>query len=566
MRRILAIVLPDLPCELVRRRAPSVGSPLAVMVVPSESSLEGPVELRSNDILDAVDEVARRAGIHPRQRVTEATTLSATLAIHRVSEGAIHGALALVADVARRFGVTAAISLADPQEGPPSVEKPPFREQPFDTVWLDVTGAAHLVGGETILAHDVAEGVRALGHRVRVAIASGPRIAQALARFSRDGEPVVIEQGQETEALGPLPVHALPLPAETAVYLVRLGLLRVRDVARLPPAELSARLGAHARGTLDALRGHDPRPLVAFNPPAVLEEHIELEEGVHSTEPLLFVLRGMASRLAARLGAHGEATTRIEVALFYDRSIAKLRFANQSPHAHEGCPEGLSWAVDLPRALAREADLMRVIRAWLDRAELFAPVTSLQLSLPQIVASSQIQLDLSRRAGVDPDRLPALVAELAAELGPERVGLLATIDSHVPEKMSRLVHSLELKRNELPSLSPTWAPSRLLPVPIPVGKLRRGLSEILIAGPGLPFTAKELVFCHRINDIAWWTPSPISRDYFHAWLTTSSPQAQRPFPRLTPFDEPHEAHETGALALLFIDRETGDGYLQGWDE
>lgn len=149
------------------------------------------------------------------------------------------------------------------------------------------------------------------------------------------------------------------------------------------------------------------------------------------------------------------------------------------------------------------------------------------------------------------------------------MGLLATIDSHVPEKMSSLVHSLELKRHELPSVSPTWVPSRLLPAPIPVGKLHRSHAEILIAGPGLPFTAKGLVFCHRINDVGWWTPSPISRDYFHAWLTTGStqaPAARRAVNRFSSLDEPQEAHETGAMALLFIDRDTGDGYLHGWDE
>src|SRR6185437_11511289 len=121
-------------------------------------------------------------------RVTEAAALHTGLSVHRVSYGEIDAALGQVAEVALAFGPTASLRLRDAPadergvwggSSPLSVDRAPrtpWGDAPFDTVWLDITGAAHLA--------ELEERVGALGHRVRLAIAGGPRIAQALARWA----------------------------------------------------------------------------------------------------------------------------------------------------------------------------------------------------------------------------------------------------------------------------------------------------------------------------------------------------------------------------------------------
>ena len=372
--------------------------------------------------------------------MTEAAALHAGISVHRVAYGEIDAALGRVAEVALAFGPTAALRL---REAPADDHTPrtPWGDAPFDTVWLDVTGAAHLAGGEEPLLAELEERIGALGHRVRLAIAGGPRIAQALARWAPglSGAPGARVVGRyaiaadlpegDARALAPLPVQALPLDPDTVSFLLRIGVFTVGDLARLPRPRAAARLGARAAEVIALTAGRDDAPLVPYAPSREIVEEASFEEGVESTEALLFVLRGMASRAAVRLAARGEACTRLEVELPLDRSIARLR----QVEAREG------FHLDLPAPLAAEGDLLRALRARLDRTELFAPAVGVRLRLAQIVPAPQVQLDLSRAKAADPDSLPALLAELSAEIGEGRVGLLAIEDAHRPEAASRLV-------------------------------------------------------------------------------------------------------------------------------
>src|SRR5512139_3606509 len=98
-RRIVAVVLPQLGCELVRQRAiPTLGAsdrlrrpspqtpednhegrPLAVLFSSGKPGGAGEAEDRATATLDLVDEAAWRYGIRPGQRVAEAQATLAEL-------------------------------------------------------------------------------------------------------------------------------------------------------------------------------------------------------------------------------------------------------------------------------------------------------------------------------------------------------------------------------------------------------------------------------------------------------------------------------------------------------
>ena len=203
MRSVVAIALPQLACEL-GRQGREIAGPLAAIVVP-DAELHLPLADRP---LDAVDDHARRYGVRPGQRASEAHGLVENLTVVTVGHGAIDAALGRVAEVALAFAPTAAIELERSSTDAP---RSPWGETPFDTVWLDVTGAAHLAGGEETLLADLAERVAALGHRTKIALGPGPRVAQALARWSRlgagaQGRPTIIHSPDEAKrALAGLP-------------------------------------------------------------------------------------------------------------------------------------------------------------------------------------------------------------------------------------------------------------------------------------------------------------------------------------------------------------------------
>src|SRR5262249_42093152 len=152
--------------------------------------------------------------------------------------------LGRVAEIVLAFGTTAAIALDD--------------EPSLDTVWLDVTGAAHLTGGEEALLELLAEPIAALGHRVRLAVADGPRLAPAAARWAAPGKALqIVPVGHGRRAMEPLPIRALPIDGDIATFLVRVGVMTVGDLVALPREAAHARLGRRATVALDLALGRD---------------------------------------------------------------------------------------------------------------------------------------------------------------------------------------------------------------------------------------------------------------------------------------------------------------------
>ncbi|WP_437946017.1 DNA polymerase Y family protein [Sorangium sp. So ce296] len=624
-RRIVAIVLPQLACELVKQRgpvSPSGKAPLAV-IIGGEEERRAALAARSERepaapvaVIDVVDDEARRYGVRPGQKVVEAAALVAHLAIHRVTFAEIDAALGRVAEVALGLGATAAIQLGEqgaptragaragasrasrPGERAATTARSPWGDGPYDTVWLDITGASHLVGGEEALLGDLGERVAALGHRARLAIADGPRLAQALARFGAhaDGAPgadaPIAPPGKGAQAIGPLPVQALPVEREVASFLVRLGVLRVEDLARLPRAQVAARLGPRTVEVMELLAGRDPVPLLPYEVPRLIEEEVLFDEPVESAESLLFVLRGMTSRISSRLAARGEACGRLNVAIAYDRSIARLRLGDRDDEVADALLEdeergpSLRFHVDMPVPLSDAGDLLRPLKAKLERIELAAPAVGVHLIASRIARARRVQLDLSRDRSVDPDSLPALLAELSAEIGAERVGVLEVADAHRPEARSRLVPvSDEAAAGRTSAAAraraaaeqgaageraegadaPAPEPARLLPQPIPLGRVGRGA---IVAVDRHLYAIERLSFVMRLDAVEWWTPTPASRDYARAWLASGAPSGRAAPARLGELRPPRDGASASSCgeAWIYVDRATGEAFLQGWCE
>jgi protein ImuB len=490
-------------------------------------------------------------------QVTEATAFVAGLTIARVTHAEIEAELGRVAELAMSLAPTVSIRLA-------------ADDVPIDTVWLDITGSAHLVGGEEALALELVERAAALGHGARAAISDGPRSAQALARYAPPHvHAPIAPPGRVAEAMAPLPALALPLadPAEGAraggdlhAWFLRLGLVTAGDLAKLPRAALAARIPGRSRDVIDLLDGRDPLPLLPYEPPRVLVEEAAFEEGVENVEALLFVLRGMTSRIGARLAARGEACARLEVEILLDPSIAALREALNH----------VELVIELPAPLSAEADLLRTLRARLERVEIGAPAVRLRLVTPTIVRARRVQLDLSRGKAANPDALPVLLAELSAEIGADHVGVLAVRGAHAPEGQSALVPvdftgAYDLSATPHPrteargtrvgdaaasiAMNPLARVTRLLPSPIPLGEI--AMQRVVAIDQGL-FAAEPRAFLLRLSQVGWWTPAPISRDYMTAWFSSGDASRRGGAPPIA------------GEGLVYVDRATQASFLQGW--
>src|SRR6478736_5567628 len=102
---------------------------------------------------------------------------------------------------------------------------------PPDGLFLDVTGCAHLFGGETALAEDLVQRLKAQGYQARGAIADTVGCAWGVARFGKD---TIVSSGETLGAITLLPLAALRLAPETIAALAQLGLKRIADVLDRP--------------------------------------------------------------------------------------------------------------------------------------------------------------------------------------------------------------------------------------------------------------------------------------------------------------------------------------------
>lgn len=546
-RRIAAIFLPELLLEA--RGLPRRSRPCGVVLLPENSSPEsslpqtacspnttqersssGQKQLESSDRLSAVCPRARRLGITAGQTIVEATALSAGLEVLAVSRSELNELLLAVAEAVRDLAVTVAL---DANAG--------------DTVWLDVTGIAPLFGGEDALAFEIRERVRLLGHLNRVVIASGPRIAQALARHgplsSRGIQ--VIPNAQTAFALRELPLCALPFSRELLGWFTQLGLLTIADLLQLPASSASARLGPQAQKILDLAAGRDDFPLIPCVFPRHLEQKMEWEEPADGLSPLLFALRGLTGKISARLSGRGESATRLELELLHDVGIAR----------HRGVARHSELEFDLSSPLQSQQDLERIVRSRLSRTRLPAPTIGMILRARGLTSQVMHQLEFGQGSALSLTELPVLLAELQAEIGKERVGLLQCVDSHLPEAKSILVQvppqgkgprrarrsspREPARASAKPRRTPLDLATRFLPRPIPI-------QTPLQVGAGLVvgnvfYTIEKLRFVQRLEAVEWWTSHSTHRDYLWAWLQSA---------------------QGGTEALLFVDKRDGSRFVQ----
>ena len=371
-----------------------------------------------------------------------------------------------------------------------------------DAVVADVTGCAHLHGGEEAMLAALVEGVRRAGFSCRAAIASGPETAWAVAR--RAPRPRVVPREDEMRVLGELAIDALRLDARTASYFRKLGIRTIDQMRALPRDALTARMEnenllARVRALLD---GDDGTPIPRFSPAVVVEERAELEYGIEHTEALLFVLKSLADRLAARLAGRCALAARLEVMLELDRAMC------------EPGREAIS-RVSLPLAspIRASEELLVVLRSRFEREPpLHAPVLAVVLRAPELVRAGERTKNLFVPESRAEIALPRLAAELAALLGEGASGTLAVIDDWRADRRSVLVPF----QAERPRPASSTCPSGRRPQ-LRCGPQVSDVEPLRLIAPRSASALEDVVHLARFERIAWWTRGAVSHDWKLGW-------------------------------------------------
>jgi protein ImuB len=158
---------------------------------------------------------------------------------------------------------------------------------PPDGVLIDITGCAHLFGGEAGL-------VMHLQSRIpdaRIAIANTAAAAWGLARYGVAG----------SEDILPLPLAALGLAERSIVKLKRVGVRRIDELNRLPRAELMAGYGPEPGLKLAQAFGQAPEALSFIMTPPEWREILHYAEPIFAPVQLQAALASLSTALCTQL-------------------------------------------------------------------------------------------------------------------------------------------------------------------------------------------------------------------------------------------------------------------------
>ncbi len=364
-----------------------------------------------------------------------------------------------------------------------------------DGVLLDITGCAHLAGGEASLMADLETRLARHGFRVRTASAANPAAAWAWARFGAGG--MLATARTETAVLA-LPVAALRLDGAVVQGLERLGFKRVRDLEEVPHAPLVTRFGAEPIERLHRLMGRMTTPFTSLAPPARHAVRLAWAEPLGTTEGIEAALRDALAQLCSEL----------------ERARAGVRLLRLELARLDGALHRLEART---AAASRDARaLFRLLRDDLDGLDLGFGIECLRLAAAVVEPLGARQLAVEGGDGGDRAAAAAeLVARLAQRLGATRVCRLRARDSHWPERAVLAVPALEA--GSAPRAWPQRGarPLRLLAEPRALGAVAEvpdGAPRRLRLDGGLVAVAAA-AGPERIEPEWWRDATSLPRDY-----------------------------------------------------
>ena len=292
-----------------------------------------------------------------------------------------------------------------------------------DGLMLDISGVAHLFGGEAALVDDCLKRLVAQGITGLAGVAGNPRGSWALARFSRQKiAPEDLSDKAFAKLFHDLPLAALGLDDKTVADMARAGLRRIGDIALRPRAPITARFGPMPMAGLDALKGLERASIAPrFAAPDFCAEQ-RFASPVQTLEAIEATLRRLADDLVVLLERQAKGARRIELSLYrVDGAVRRIRV-------------GASRPLNEARAIAR-LFAERLASPHEDAIDAGFGVDLIRLSClaAEPLAPSQVELDRAHEAA-RARALADLIDRLSARLGARAVTRRTLIEAHLPEQ------------------------------------------------------------------------------------------------------------------------------------
>jgi protein ImuB len=475
-RRYLSVWLRRLPTDRIERCLATRDETPRVVAAPIDAALR----------LSAVNDAAARIGLKPGMPLADVRAMHPRIVVIEANAEADRRLLEAIADWTDRY--TPLIGL-DPPDG----------------LLFDVTGCAHLFGGEATMCCDLIVRLARQGFHARAAVADSVGCAWGVARY---GDIAVVPRGEVETALLPLPIAALRVEPEIVAKLTTMGLKRVADLVTRPRAPFAARFGAELLRRLDQALGRADEPITPRLPlPAAMAER-RFPDPIASEDDVLGTVEQLAQELSRVLERRGEGARLVALSLFRaDGKVHRLELGTGAP--------------------LREPS--RVRRLFEDRLTVLGDAADPGFGFDMIRLSALVieRCDPVQSGLAGPDRseeLAHLIDRFGARFGLRRVTRQVTQDTHIPEYAVAAVpahaagrHMVAVSYPEQDSLTPI-RPIRLFERPQPID-----VTAEVPDGPPVQFNWRQIKH-HIVKSegperiaMEWWRDdrgNKLTRDYF----------------------------------------------------
>ena len=458
--------------------------------------------LNQTQRLYAVCPRARQIGLMPGMTLAEARAITPTL----ISEPADPNADAAALEALARWLVRYTPLTATDATGASSTGG-------ADGLLLDISGCAHLFGGEKAMLADLQNKLAHAGITARLALAPTVGTAWALARF-RPG--ITVTDRVKGGLLDPLPIRALRLDDASAHTLTRLGLKTLGDLTGIERPALARRF----KGTpqkqitalltrLDQLTGRRNETISPFVPlpswqvrQAFIEPAGELATVTATTEDLLTDL--MHALQQADLGVRRLTLSAYRV----DGTVAEIQIGTGRPSR------------DISHLMRLFAEKLPDMDAGFGFDLLLLSAEETESLNPQ-----QIGDRVSPDAPSIAQATAQLIDRLTARLGTSAVTRLKHRHSHIPERQQSYSSDFTADMGWDGADSQTIGDTALAVRPRPLRLLGRPeLIEVTAAvpeGPPVSFIWRRVAYNtaksegpERIAAEWWLSPESHTRDYY----------------------------------------------------
>lgn len=464
-KRFLSIWFCHLTTDRMAIKRPDIKDKPFVMASPEKGRM----------LVKASNVVATSAGVFPGMVVADARAILPSLEVFShdsLLEGRLLNALALWC---LRYTPTAAPDLPD-------------------GLILDISGCAHLWGGEQPYLDNIVATLQSKGYGVRAAIADTVGAAWALARYGQGR--MIAERGGQREILLSFPPASLRLDQGILRRMEKLGFRQIGQFIDMPQPVLRRRFGEALLLRMGQALGLEHEHIEAVRPIRPYLERLPCMEPILTLTGIEIALKRLLKKLCDRMAKEGKG----------------LRAGIFKGHRVDG--EIVQIDIGTGRASHHPEHLFKLFQLNISSLDPGLGIELFVLEAPLVEEVNGVQNALWDSESFDNKAISELLDNIRGKMGMNTVHCYLPQEHHWPERSIKEVSFLEGKA-DVKWPKGTGRPLHLLSEPEPI--------EVMVPLPDYPprhFRYRGKIF--RISkadgperiEQEWWLQTGPPRDYY----------------------------------------------------